>query len=421
MRDFRDSKAMAQTLRESLTTKSIHISHSESLELVSKMLGLTDWNTLSALLQVERRDPGIPAAGRSTAAASYPAIPLRDLVPFPTATYPLFVGREKTMLALKDAFERQREVVLAVQRDAAIDEPRLENVYEIGVLAQLLEIERLGDGTLKVLVQGRRRVVIRRFVGETGAFHADVADVSEGPIPDAPELIQKAVRRFERYAAVREIRVPQIWPHLDQIRDPGRVADVISTHVVLPIKDKQSLLATLDPVMRLKRVDALLDISALPRSPTLEATWHRALDYANRRNHQYATVEHLLLALIDDADASAVMRGCKADPGAMKAGLLSYLDNELKDLVIENGGDAKPTAAFARVAQRAELHAQQLGQPAVTGANTLLAIFAEARSPAARALGEQGVTLAGVADFIVRGIKGHGLSLASILTLATRT
>jgi ATP-dependent Lon protease len=169
MRDFRDSKAMAQTLRENLTTKSINISHSESLELVSKMLGLADWNTLSALLQVDRRDSGIPVAGGSTATASYPAIPLRDLVPFPTATYPLFVGREKTMLALKDAFERQREVVLAVQRDAAIDEPRLENVYEIGVLAQLLEIERLGDGTLKVLVQGRRRVVIRRFVGETGS------------------------------------------------------------------------------------------------------------------------------------------------------------------------------------------------------------------------------------------------------------
>jgi ATP-dependent Lon protease len=208
-------------------------------------------------------------------------------------------------------------------------------------------------------------------LGRRGAFQADVADVSEGPIPDAPELIQEAVKRFERYAAVREIRVPQIWPPLDQTRDPGRVADVISTHVVLPIKDKQSLLATLDPVMRLKRVDALLDISVLPHSPTLEATWHRALDYANQRNHQYATLEHLLLALIDDADASAVMRGCKADPGAMKAGLLSYLDNELKDLVIENGGDAKPTAAFARVAQRAELHAQQLGRPSVTGANTV--------------------------------------------------
>jgi ATP-dependent Lon protease len=116
MRDFRDAKTMAQTLRESLTGKAVNISHSESLELVSKMLGVADWNTLSALLQVDRRDA--PVAGRSTAVVSYPAIPLRDLVPFPTVTYPLFVGREKTMLALKEAFERQREVVLAVQRYA---------------------------------------------------------------------------------------------------------------------------------------------------------------------------------------------------------------------------------------------------------------------------------------------------------------
>ena len=143
MRDFRDAKAMAQSLRESLTTKAINISHGESLELVSKMLGVADWNTLSALLQVDRRDPGIAAVKSPTATTSYPAIPIRDLVPFPAAIYPLFVGREKTMQALNQAFERQREVVLAIQRQSGVDEPGLEDLYEIGVLAQLLEVERL--------------------------------------------------------------------------------------------------------------------------------------------------------------------------------------------------------------------------------------------------------------------------------------
>jgi ATP-dependent Lon protease len=152
---------MAHTLRESLTIKAITISHGESLELVSKMLGVADWNTLSALLQVDRSDTGIAGAKPQSGTASYPAIPIRDLVPFPTATYPLFVGREKTMLALALAFERQREVVLAIQMQSGVDEPRLEDVYEIGVLAQLLEVERLGDGTLKALTQARRRVVIR--------------------------------------------------------------------------------------------------------------------------------------------------------------------------------------------------------------------------------------------------------------------
>jgi ATP-dependent Lon protease len=202
MRDFRDAKAMAQTLRESLTTKAINISHSESLELVSKMLGVADWNTLSALLQANRHDTAAPVAKLRRGTASYPAIPLRDLVPFPTATYPIFVGREKTVAALNLAFERQREVVLAIQMEASVNEPGFQDVYEIGVLAQLLELEPLGDGTLKVLTQVHRRVVIHRFNMETDGFQAEVADVSEGPIPDAPELIQRVVGRFERYASV---------------------------------------------------------------------------------------------------------------------------------------------------------------------------------------------------------------------------
>ena len=125
MRDFRDAKAMAQSLRESLTAKAINISHSESLELVSKMLGVSDWNTLSALLQADQRTTRASVTALPARAAVYPAIPLRGLVPFPAATYPLFVGRKKTVHALNDAFARQREVVLAIQRDSAIDEPDL--------------------------------------------------------------------------------------------------------------------------------------------------------------------------------------------------------------------------------------------------------------------------------------------------------
>jgi ATP-dependent Lon protease len=257
MRDFRDAKTMAQTLRESLTAKAVTISHSESLELVSRMLGVSDWNTLSALLQADRRDSAIPVTGRLEGAVSYPALPLRDLVPFPTRTYPLFVGREKTKHALDHAFERQRELVLVVQRESAVDEPGFDDVYEIGVLAGLLELEHLPDNTLKVLAQIYRRVMIRRFIGETGAYQAEIADISEGPIPDAPELIKRAADRFESYAAARKLS--RTWPALDQIRDPGRVADVISAYLALPISDKQSLLATLDPVTRLERVDALME------------------------------------------------------------------------------------------------------------------------------------------------------------------
>jgi ATP-dependent Lon protease len=406
MRDFRDAKAMAHTLRESLTIKAITISHGESLELVSKMLGVADWNTLSALLQADRRESG-PQVSRSEAGArTYPAVPLRDLVPFPTATFPLFVGREKSMLALKHAFEHQREVVLAVQRNSGVDEPGFEDVYEIGVLAQLVEVRPLPDRTLQVTAQARRRVVIHRFHKETGAFQAEINDLNEGPIPDAPFLIKRAATRFESYAAARGIQ--KTWPALDRIRDPGRVADIIAAMLALPISDKQGLLATLDPVERLERVDAFLDISALPLSPALEMTRRRALEFATQRRSQHATVEHLLYALIDDTDVSAAMRACNADPGALRAHLLGYLDDILRSGVLPNGAAAKPTVAFERVLHGAALHARELGRAAVTGANALMAIFPETRSPAARLLGEHGVSQERVAELIARDVGKTG-------------
>jgi ATP-dependent Lon protease len=405
MRDFRDAKAMAHTLRESLTTKAITISHGESLELVSRMLGVADWNTLSALLQTNRSDSGNTVAPHQSGTASYPAIPIRDLVPFPTATFPLFVGREKTILAINQAFDRQREVVLAVQRDGTVDEPGPQDVHEIGVLAQLLEVERMDAGTLKVLTQVRRRVEIRRFVGEGGAFRAEVVDISEGPIPDAPFLIKRAALRFEDYAAARQIH--KTWSPLDRMRDPGRVADVIAAHIVLPMSDRQSLLATIDPVARLDRVVALLDLSAPPPSAALEATRRRALGLANQRRNQFATLEHLLLALIDDADASAVLRACNADLGTIRSDLLGYLDSELKDSVLPNGVPAKPSPAFERVLWGAALHARELGHATATGANVLVAIFPETRSPAARLLSQHGVTRQRVAECIAQG-TGEG-------------
>jgi len=257
MRDFRDAKAMAQTLRETLTAKAITISHSESLELVSKMLGISDWNTLSALLQSEQRTAGVPAI-KPSGAAICPALPIRDFVTFPTMTLPLFVGREKTKYALDQAFQSNREVVLVTQRDDAVEEPGFGDIYEVGVLARLLELEPLADGTtLKIVVQAHRRVGICRFIGEAGAFQAEIADLNERPITDAPELVSKAVDRFESYTAERVASMPQVA--VRQIRDPGRLADVISQHIALPVSEKQSLLAMLDPVARLEKVVALMN------------------------------------------------------------------------------------------------------------------------------------------------------------------
>ena len=127
-------------------------------------------------------------------------------------------------------------------------------------------------------------------------------------------------------------------------------------------------------------------------SRELESTLHRALADANHREHDCATLEHLLLALIDDLDASAVMKASNVDLGALKKNVANYVDNELRGLMNSDGDDARPTSAFQRVIQRAATHVQWSGREEITGANVLVAIFAETESPAVRLLGEQDMT-----------------------------
>ena len=129
-----------------------------------------------------------------------------------------------------------------------------------------------------------------------------------------------------------------------------------------------------------------------PLSAEFKMTLRRALDHANQRKHEYATLEHLLLSLADDADVAAMMNAFNADLGALKENLISYLDNELKKLVVAYGGDSNPSPAFNRVVQRAALHAQKLGHPEVMGSHALVGISSEWKSPAAQLLGEQGLT-----------------------------
>src|SRR6195952_1563005 len=139
-------------------------------------------------------------------------------------------------------------------------------------------------------------------------------------------------------------------------------------------------------------------------SQSLEQSLHRALAIANERHHQYATLEHLLLSLIDDSDAAAVMRACNVDLDKLRTSLVNYLETEFENLVIEAGEDSKPTAGFQRVIQRAVIHVQSSGREEVTGANVLVAIFAERESHAAYFLQEQDMTRYDAVNYISHGI-----------------
>ena len=139
-------------------------------------------------------------------------------------------------------------------------------------------------------------------------------------------------------------------------------------------------------------------------SRNLEETLHRAVAYANQRKHEYATLEHLLLSLTDDEDAAGVMSACDVDLAAIKKTLTGYLDTELRSLIVEDGEDAKPTAGFQRVIQRAVIHVQSSGRDEVTGANVLVAVFSERESHAAYFLQEQDMTRYDAVNYIAHGI-----------------
>ncbi len=139
-------------------------------------------------------------------------------------------------------------------------------------------------------------------------------------------------------------------------------------------------------------------------SRSLEQALHRALAIAGERRHEYATLEHLLLALVDDQDAAAVMRACNVDVETLRRNLVEYVDNELANLVADGRQDAKPTAGFQRVIQRAVIHVQSSGREEVTGANVLVAIFAERESHAAYFLQEQDMTRYDAVNYISHGI-----------------
>jgi len=146
-------------------------------------------------------------------------------------------------------------------------------------------------------------------------------------------------------------------------------------------------------------------------SRSLEKALHQALAFANEREQEYATLEHLLLALLDDQDAAAVMRACNVDLDVIRRNLVDYIENELENLVTDSDEDSKPTAGFQRVIQRAVIHVQSSGREEVTGANVLVAIFAERESHAAYFLQDQDMTRYDAVNYISHGIaKRPGLS-----------
>jgi uncharacterized protein len=175
MRDYRDAKAMAQTLRDALKQKSVSLTHSESLELIAKILGLHDWNVLSAKIQSDIQSEANPTPIRISTAddrppvplpegTDLPVVPIRDIVLFPHMIAPLFVGREKTRRAIDYAMARDKRIVAVTQRQAGDDDPGQETLYGVGVIASVIDFMPLADSTLRVITKSLERVTLTRCI-----------------------------------------------------------------------------------------------------------------------------------------------------------------------------------------------------------------------------------------------------------------
>ncbi|MCB1669065.1 MAG: endopeptidase La [Porticoccaceae bacterium] len=188
-----------------------------------------------------------------------PVLPLRDVVVYPHMVIPLFVGREKSILALDEAMEQQKQILLVAQRDPSIDDPKLDDLYAIGTLASVLQMLKLPDGTVKILVEGAERVLLENITESEGYFVANYEVIVSEPLEpgDADLLSRSAIAQFEQYVGLSKKIPSEVVSTVAGIEDLDRLADTLATHMALSLEHKQEILEIVD--LR-ERVEHLLTI-----------------------------------------------------------------------------------------------------------------------------------------------------------------
>jgi ATP-dependent Lon protease len=188
--------------------------------------------------------------------ALYPVLPLRDIVVFPHMIVPLFVGREKSVRALEDVMKDDKQILLVTQKNAAQDDPSSADIYSVGTIGTVLQLLKLPDGTVKVLVEGGQRARIVRFAENEAFFQAYAEAIEEkaGEQQELEALARTAVSQFEQYIKLNKKIPPEVLVSINQIEDPSKLADTLASHLALKIPEKQELLETETVSERLEKV-----------------------------------------------------------------------------------------------------------------------------------------------------------------------
>ncbi|MDE0801512.1 MAG: endopeptidase La [Rhodospirillaceae bacterium] len=191
----------------------------------------------------------------------YPVLPLRDIVVFPHMIVPLFVGREKSVKALEDVMGDDKQIMLVAQRDAAVDDPAAEDIYDVGTISTVLQLLKLPDGTVKVLVEGGQRAKITGYKENVEFFEA-YAEAFEGEAEEEPELealSRSIVTEFEQYIKLNKKIPPEVLVSINQIEEPSKLVDTVASHLALKISDKQELLELGTVTERMEKVYGVME------------------------------------------------------------------------------------------------------------------------------------------------------------------
>ena len=217
---------------------------------------------------------------------AYPVLPLRDIVVFPHMIVPLFVGREKSIKALEEVMRSDTFILLATQKNASDDDPATDSIFEVGTLASVLQLLKLPDGTVKVLVEGAERAKVLKYTDRSDYYEADatvlVDDVGERV--EAEAMARSVITEFENYVKLNKKVSPEVVGVIQQIEDYAKLADTVASHLAVKIPDKQDILETPTVTQRLEKVLGLMEseISVLQVEKRIRTRVKRQMEKTQR-------------------------------------------------------------------------------------------------------------------------------------------
>src|SRR5574343_1161738 len=277
-----------------------------------------------------------------------PLLPLRDVVVFPHMVIPLFVGRPKSIKALESASEASKSILLVAQKSAAKDEPSAEDLYGLGCVANILQMLKLPDGTVKVLVEGvqRARVLSVEDLRTLFVAKAQPLPPAEAPNPEVEALRRAIISQFDQYVKLNKKIPPEILSSLSGIEEPGRLADTIAAHQPLKLEQKQEILEMFDAGERLERLLNQLEteLDILQVEKRIRGRVKRQMEKSQREyylNEQVKAIQKELGEGEDGADLEEIEKKIKA--AKMPKDALKKAEGELKKLKLMSPMSAEAT------------------------------------------------------------------------------